>query len=83
MNWSLIGWCFGALLTLYVIKFMFMFIRRVFSKNNVIRIINSAEEKASSTSERLCENLSDKWQEHRERKRKMKGEENQPVVVIR
>ena len=35
MNWGLIAWVAGALLTIYAIKFVFMAIKTLFSKDTM------------------------------------------------
>ena len=82
MNWSLIGWFAGAIVTLYMIKFILMLTRRIFSKDTMTKIIDGTGNAASRTSERISDNLAEKIQQRRERKAKEK-EENSPVVVIR
>ena len=82
MNWNLIGWFAGAIVTLYMIKFILMFVRRIFSKDTMTKIIDSTGNAATRTSERITDSLTEKIQQRRERKAKEK-EENSPVVVIR
>lgn len=86
MNWGLIAWFAGAIGTLIGIKFIWTLFRTLFSKESMIRVIDSVGSGASRTSERITENLADKIYERRQKRaeeKEKRKQENKPVVVIR
>lgn len=42
MNWNIIGWVLGTLLTIYGIKFVFMAVRTLLSKETMETVLDSA-----------------------------------------
>lgn len=82
MNWELIAWFAGVVATLYGLKFVIVLFRTLFSKQTMVRVIDSAGRGAANTADRVTEKLREKVEERRERKQREK-EENKPVVIIR
>ena len=82
MNWGLIGWIFGAVATLYGIKFVFVLFKTLFSKD----AMQHAVYKAGDTATRHANNMKAYLEEKVEKekiKRQQKREMEKPTIVIR
>lgn len=80
MNWGLVGWVAGTMLTVYAIKFVIMLMRNTFSKQNANRVIAGIEDRANQASEWCV----DKFNQGMERRRKKPNEEDErPTITIR
>ena len=76
MNWSLIMWVAGTLLTIYAIKFVFMAIKTLFSKDTMQTVSNAMGRSISRTNKKFKRYLKNKVDQR-------KSEEPKPVVTIR
>lgn len=82
MNWGLIGWFAGAVLTFAGLKFVWVFLRSILSKDNMEDVIDSAAENISNAGKKFGNYLKKKEKERKIRKKQMK-QENKPIVTIR
>ena len=76
MNWGLIMWVAGALLTIYAIKFVFIAIKTLFSKDTMTVVSDAMGRSISRTNKKFKRYLKEKVD-------KRKAEEPKPVVTIR
>ena len=80
MNWGLVGWVAGTMLTIYMIKFVISLMRSVFSKENANRVISGIGNSCDRAGERCTEYLRYKVEN---RRRKKEPEPLTPTVHIR
>ena len=80
MNWGLVAWVTGALLTIYAIKFVFIAIRSLLSKDTMESVMDVMGERVN----RMNKNFK-KYLKNRSAKKKMlkQIEEGKPMVDIR
>ncbi len=79
MNWDLVKWVAGVLLTLGGIKVAFVLIHRIFSKETINAVCGNINESCASAGEKFGKYLKDKV----ERKQTQKKESNKPTMIIR
>lgn len=68
MNWSLIGWIFGGVATLYGIKFIFTLFSSLFGKEQRKAIIAGLGDKVHEASESMSESFREKAEERKRKK---------------
>ena len=82
MNWELVGWFAGVIATLVGIKFVWTLFRTLFSKESMVRVIDSVGNSAQKAADKMSRGFSEKMAEKRARKEKEK-EYYKPEVVNR
>lgn len=86
MNWDLVKWVAGVLLTFVGIKFVFVLIHTVFSKKTMKSAIEHIGSGAGNAAERFSESISstvEKYRARRAERQEKKQEENRPEIIIR
>lgn len=84
MNWELVKWVAGILLTAGAIKFVFTAFRSIFSKENFEDILDAVGEKCSEGAEATGNFVKKKMAEHKVKCKIKKAEkQNKPIVYIR
>lgn len=79
MNWQLIAWFAGVMLTLGGLKFVWVFLRTLLSKETMEDGIDALKDSVSG----LANKATDKIKEKAERRRQEKKEKAKPIVTIR
>ena len=82
MNWGLFAWVAGVMLTFAAIKFIFMLLKNLCSKENLNSVIDGIGSSCQETSKKMSDYLTKKVQVRREKKEAEK-ELNKPVIRIR
>lgn len=80
MNWGFIGWAVGILLTIYVLKFVIMALRSLFSKESMESLMDWTGQKVNDANKKLTKKIKASAKT-RAQKRKEKVERDQPMVV--
>jgi hypothetical protein len=78
MNWNLIGWFAGVVLTFAGIKFVWVFLREILSRDTMENVIEAAGDGFSNAGKKLGRYLKKKGDERRTKK-----EEQKPIITIR
>ena len=78
MNLSIVLWFAGALLTIYGIKFVFLFVREMFSKDTMESVMDAAGATIKNMNKSFTRYLKRKARERREKTK----EKNLPMVTI-
>lgn len=78
MNWNLIGWFAGVILTIAGLKFVWVFLRSILSKDTMLDVIDAAGNGISNAGKAFSNYLGKKADERRKKK-----EANKPIVTIR
>lgn len=79
MNWGLIGWFAGVMLTIGALKFVWAFVSAMTGKDARRRAVNAASERIQEAGENLSDYISKKAAERKQRKK----EEERPIITIR
>lgn len=79
MNWGLVGWFAGTIATLIGIKFIWTLFRTLFSKESMVKVIDSVGSGATNAANKMTASVTQKIRDKKERKK----DENKPVVVNR
>ena len=79
MNWQLIGWFFGGVLTIYAIKFILELFKSLLGKDARADMMESIGESIHNANKSLTRALKRKAEE----RRRQKEEENKPMIMIR
>lgn len=79
MNWNLIGWFAGVLVTFGVLKFIWAFFRALTGKEARDRMIEGVSEKITGGAEEMSNFIKKKAAERKQRKE----DENRPIITIR
>lgn len=82
MNWSLIGWVFGGVATIYGIKFIFTLFSSLFGKDQRKAIIAEMGDKIHQTSENFSDSLKAKAEERRKKKAAETKRQNEATKKI-
>ena len=82
MNWGLIAWVAGVMLTFAAIKFVFMLLKNLCSKETMSTVIDGIGSSCQETSKKMSDYLANKVKNRREKKEAEK-ELNKPVIRIR
>ena len=82
MNWGLIAWVAGVMLTFAAIKFVFMLLKNLCSKETMSTVIDGIGSSCQETSKRMSDYLANKVKNRRARK-EAEREMNKPVIRIR
>lgn len=82
MNWGLIGWFAGVVLTFAGLKFVWVFLRSILNRDTMEDVIDGAAAGISNAGKRFSNYLKKKEKERKIRKKQMK-QENKPIVTIR
>ena len=80
MNWELVKWIVGVLLTFAAIKFVWTAFRSLFSKETMEDMLDTMGDKISDASHAVTKKLKKKAMERRVQKQENK---NEPIVIIR
>ena len=80
MNWGLVAWVAGVLLTIYAIKFVFMAIRTLLSKDTMEDVMDIMGNSISNANKKFKRFLKKK---STQKKMQKKIEENKPMVIVR
>lgn len=80
MNWELVKWVVGVLLTFAAIKFVWTAFRSLFNKETMEDVLDTMGDKISDASHTINKKLKKKAMERRVQKAEKK---NKPVVIIR
>ena len=78
MNWGIIGWVLGALLTIYSIKFVFTAVRTLLSKETMETVLDSAGNSIHRANRNFKRYLKKKADN-----RKMSKQNETPIITIR
>jgi len=78
MNWRLITWFAGVMLTLGGLKFVWVFLKTLLSKETMEDCIDSLKDSVSGAAGKLSNKIKMKAERRREKK-----EQNRPVITIR
>ena len=78
MNWGLIGWFAGVVLTLAGLKFVWVFVRSILSKETMEDVIEAAGDGISNAGKSFSNYVKKKGEERKARKKEQK-----PIVTIR
>lgn len=78
MNWKLIMWFAGVMLTLGGLKFVWVFLKTLLSKETMEDCIDSLKDSVSGAASKLSDKIKMKAERRREKK-----EQNKPVITIR
>lgn len=82
MNWELVKWFGGVIGTLIGIKFIWTLFRTLFSKQSMVKVIDSIGNGAQNAANRMTDKLSQKVQKAKERREEEKLN-NKPEVINR
>lgn len=77
MNWGLIGWFAGIVLTFAGLKFVWVFLRNILSRDTMENVIETAGNGISNAGKSFSDYLKKKSNERRAKK------ERHPIVTIR
>lgn len=77
MNWGLIGWFAGIILTFAGLKFVWIFLKSILSKDTMEDVIEAAGDGISNAGRSFSKFLKMKGEERRARKNE------KPIVTIR
>ena len=80
MNWELVKWVGGVLLTAGAIKFLITGFKTIFSKENFEDVLDAVGEKCSDAATGTSNYVKKKMAEYKIKKAK---KENKPIVYIR
>lgn len=83
MNWGFIGWVIGILLTVYLLKFVILALRSLFSKESMENIMGATERKIRSANKAMTRKIKQTAAKRKAEKLQKKIEEDQPMIVIR
>lgn len=83
MNWQLVGWFAGVMITFGAIKFIWAFFRALTGKEARQKAISAMGNKITDGAEELSDYISKKATERKKRKLEKKLEEERPMIVIR
>ena len=75
MNWELVKWVAGVLLTVAGIKFVWTAFRAIFSKENMTDVLESIGDKCSDAAYSSGEFIRKKVVQHKKRKQEKKDEQ--------
>lgn len=78
MNLKIVAWFAGALLTIYGVKFVFLAVRQLFSKDTMNSVMDAAGAHVASMNKSFTRYLKRKARERREKTK----EKNLPMVTI-
>ena len=80
MNWGLVAWVAGVLLTIYAIKFVFMAIRTLLSKDTMEDVMDVMGNSISNANKKFKRYLKNK---STQKKMQRKLEEEKPMIIVR
>ena len=80
MNWGIVAWVAGFLLTIYAIKFVFMAIRTLLSRDTMESVMDAMGDSISCANKKFKRYLK---QKSTQRKVKKEIEEEKPMVIVR
>ena len=83
MNWGLIGWVAGVLLTLYMIKFVWMMIRSLFSKDTMSSVMEITGDKVNRLNRKMTKKIKQKAEQKKKEREARKKDEASVVAYIR
>lgn len=83
MNWGFIGWVIGILLTIYLLKFVILALRSLFSRESMENIMGATERKIRSANKAMTRKIKQTAAKRKAEKLQKKIEEDQPMIVIR
>ena len=75
MNWGIVSWVLGVLLTIYGIRFVFMAVKTLLSKEMMEAVIDKAGKSVTRTNKKFKKYLKEKVDK--------KKTVNKPMVTIR
>ena len=78
MNWGLISWIAGVMLTLYGIKFVIMAIRTLLSKDTMNAVLDAAGSSVNTANVKFKRYLKKKASSKKSEQKKIK-----PIITIR
>ena len=81
MNWELVKWVAGTLLTVAGVKFVWTAFRTIFSKDNMEDALDALGDKCSEGAERTGEYLKRKMVKHKIKKQAEKDKKNGKVIA--
>ena len=82
MNWELVKWFGGVIGTLIGIKFIWTLFRTLFSKESMVKVIDSVGTGASNAANKMTDKFQEKVKKAKERREEEK-QKNKPEVMIR
>ena len=85
MNWSLVAWVAGVLLTFAGIKFVWVLFRTLLSKETMEDVVDSIGDSIHNAGERMATAVKKSAQKHRQKKKVVKAKKQQepPLISIR
>ena len=82
MNWSLLGWVFGGVATLYGIKFIFTLFSSLFGKEQRRELIAEMGDKIHTANENFTESLKKKAAERKAEKKRREAEKQKESAKV-
>ena len=79
MNWGLVAWVAGVLLTIYAIKFVFMAIKTLLSKDTMETVMDAMGDSITCANKKFKRYLKQKSTQ----KKMRKLEEEKPMIIVR
>ena len=81
MNWGFIGWVIGILLTIYLLKFVILALRSLFSKESMESLMGATEKKIKSANKAMTKKIKQTAAKRKAEKMARKIEDDQPMVI--
>ena len=81
MNWGFIGWVIGILLTIYLLKFVILALRSLFSKESMENLMGMTEKKIKSVNKAMTKKIKETTAKRKAEKMARKIEDDQPMVI--
>ncbi len=82
MNWGFIGWVVGILLTIYLLKFVILALRSLFSKESMESLMGTAERKIKDANEWMTATIKKKAAAKKKaEKMARKIKDDRPMVI--
>lgn len=81
MNWEIVKWVAGVLLTFAGIKFVWTAFRAIFSKENMTNVLENIGDKCSDAAYEGGEFIRRKMVEHKKRRQAKKNKEEGKVIA--
>lgn len=75
MNWGIVSWVLGVLLTIYAIRFVFMAVRTLLSKDTMETVLDAAGNSINQANKKFKKFLKQKTDKRKQ--------EQKPVITIR
>lgn len=81
MNWDIVKWIAGVLLTFAGVKFVWVAFRAIFSKDNMTNVLENIGDRCSDAAYEGGEFMRRKMVEHKKRRQAKKDEKDGKVIA--